>query len=238
MGQSSLLSNKKIKHISELTEEELLAQLEEAESTDIGALQQVQIIQTPLLDFIHRFDLKPGKHPVPIRAITLLYRKTTTDRRIKQAVLANRLRMYFRIVDNMVYINKSSFQIQANLEKYLNRKRRIPLTTESFTKNIISFLEHSGIKEGPVPVPCYVIYHIYREYCDRVKRKPVAKSNFFIVGDRLWPKTTTQYGESYLVNNKGDLYHVKKYKEIEKIYSKPPRNRKIFRKRLPKKAKA
>jgi hypothetical protein len=214
------LSNKKIKHISELTDEELFKQLEGSENLDIDELQSVQIIQTPLLDFIHKFDIKQGKFPVPAKALAMLYRKTTGDTRIKETSFINKMRQYFRVIDNMVYINKSVFHFHAELETLLNKKRRVRITSEAFTKHVLKFLDDTGIKKGPVPVPCIILYHIYREYCYKIKRTPIAKMNFYLFADKLWEKITTQHGESYLVNNKGDLYNAKDYKKIQKIYEK------------------
>jgi hypothetical protein len=228
------LSNNKIKHISELTAEELFEQLEISEESQVGELQTVQIVQTPLLDFIHNFEIKPGKFPVPIKALVLLYRKTTADSRIKEASFLNQMRQYFRIVDKMVYINKNAFHIHSRLEILINKNRKMRLTTEAFTKHVFKFLEDTEIKKGPVPVPCIVLYHIYREYCMRNKKTPMAKLNFFLLGDRLWEKTNTQHGESYLVNNKGDLYHVKKYKEIQQIYEKKHKREKTIKRKLKK----
>ena len=230
------LLDKKIKHISELTAEELLEQLESADSNEVDELQQVQIIQTPLLDFIHKFDIKSGKYPVPVKALALLYRKTTSDIRIKELTFTNQIRQYFRVVNKMVYINKSAFHYHAQLEILLNKKRRFRLTTEAFTKHVMRFLEDTGIKKGTVPVPCIILYHIYREHCLKIKRNPMAKINFFLLGDKLWEKTKTQYGESYLVNNKGDLYHVKNYKKIQEIYEKKRKREKTI-KRATKKTK-
>jgi hypothetical protein len=214
------LSNKKIKHITELTDDELFNQLDESENSEISELENVQIIQTPILDFIKKFDIKSGKYRVPVKALSILYKKTMNDSRINQFSFINKMRQYFRIVDNMIYINKSAFHYHAELEILLNKKRKVRITTEAFTKHVIKFLEDTAIKKGPIPVPCFVLYHIYKQYCYRIKRLPMAKINFYLFADKLWDKTTTQHGESYLVNNKGDLYHVKEYKKIQKIYEK------------------
>lgn len=220
MERREFLENKKIKHISELTAEELLEQLEKSEETEIGELQQVQVIQTPILDFIHKYNLKPGKFPVPSKALVMLYRKSTNDSNLPEKHFINKMRMYFRVVDNMIYVSKTAFHYNAQLEILLNKKRKSLLTTESFMNHVFKFIEVSEIKKGPVPVPYYVLYHIYEQYCFRNKLKPMAKTNFNLVADKLWNKTTTRYGESYLVNNKGDLYKLKDYEKIKKEYEK------------------
>lgn len=228
------LSDKKIKHITELTAEELFSELENSESTEIGKLEQVQLVKTPILDFIHKFDIKSGKYPVPVKALVILYRKTSGDSRIKQTTFINQMRQYFRIVDNMLHINKNSFHYHFQLEIILNKKRRSRLTTESFTKHVLKFLDDTGITKGTVPVPDIILYHLYREYCFKIKRKPMAKINFFLLGDRLWEKIKTQHGDSYLVNNKGDLYHVKNYKKIKEIYEKKRKREKTLKRKLKK----
>lgn len=227
------LENRKIKHLSDLTEEELLNQLESSEESEVGELQTVQVIQTPLLEFIHRFDIRSGKYPVPARALVMLYRRTCGDKRTKMHTFINQIRQYFRVQKNMIYINKSAFHYHAELEVLINKKRKARLTTEKFTRHTLEFIEQSGIKKGPVPVPCIVIYHMYCEFSTKKSRIPMAKSNFFMIGDRLWDTTTTQYGESYLVNNKGDFYHVREYEKIKKIYEKKYKKRQQTLKRTP-----
>lgn len=220
-----LSNEKKLKHITELTDEELFEQLENSENNDIDLYKNVQIIQTPILDFIQRFEIKPGKFPVPAKALAVLYRKTTEDKFIKEASFINKMRMYFRIVNNMIYINKSVFHFHTQLEIILNKKRKPTLTTERFTQHVIKFLEESEIKKGPIPVPDFILYHIYKEYCFRKRQSPMSKINFCLFADKMWKSTTTQYGKAYLVNNKGDLYDVKQYKKIQKIYQKRKKQR-------------
>jgi hypothetical protein len=228
------LSDKKIKHISELTPDELFKQLEIASSNDITELQSTQVEQSPVLDFIYKFEIKSGKYPVPVKPLIFLYRKTTTDKYIKEAQFLTQLRMYFKVKDNMIFLNHSAFHFHCQLEKFLNKKRRPRLTTEAFTKHVIQFLDDTGIKKGPTPVPVLVLYHIYREYCARKQKTPMAKMNFKLLCEKLWDKTETQYGVSYLVNNKGDLYHVKKYKQIQEIYEKKHKREKTIKRKLKK----
>jgi hypothetical protein len=221
-----LLENKKIKSLNELTDEELMNQLDDSESNEIDSVKNVKIIQDPILDFIQQFNLQAGKYPVPARALAILYRKTTNDKFVRDQIFINKIRQFFRVVQNMVYVNKSVFHFHAQIEILLNKKRKIRLTTEAVSRNLLEFLEGSGIKKGPIAVPNFIIYHIYKDFCFRKNRTPVTKNNFYIFADKTWDKTITQYGESYLVNNKGDLYDVKQYKKIQKIYQKTKKDSK------------
>lgn len=215
-----LFENKKITSLNELSDDELMEQLESSESNEIDIVKNVKIIEDPILDFIKNFGLKSGKYPVPAKALAILYRKTTTDKYTRENIFINKIRQFFRVVNKMVYLNKSNFHFHAQIEILLNKKRKPRLTTETVTKNLIQFIEESGIKKGPIAVPDFIIYHIYRDFCFRKKRNPLTKYNFYIFIDKILDKTTTQYGDSYLVNNKGDLYNVKHYEKIQKIYQK------------------
>lgn len=227
MEHQNCLGNKKIKHVSELTAEELLKQLEESDEKEEQDLSL--IIQDPIVDFINNFNLKSGKNPVPIKGLVLLYNKTN-ENKISSLALLNKLRMYFKVVDGLVYLNKSAFHYHNELEILLTKRRRNRFTSESFTKHVFKFIDETGIQKGPNPVPLFVLYCIYEDFCIKNKIKPMSKKTFELVANKLWKKIKTQYGDSYLVNSNGDLYRVRQYEELKRRYNKKQKKKETRKK--------
>lgn len=216
------------KKLEELTAEEL------AQFLESGTLPELQYTN-PVIEFIQRFDLQPGKNLIPSRLLYNLFIKyyPRTMSRNEFAEQANKLLPADKNVN--FKLNKDNVLLMSELAKkqVKPRYRADNTTTSAYTlqKHFNAFFESIELTTGDSRINWWVLYEIYLRDCKaRNYRKPRSIKVFVRYMSFHFKQIPSETGPIFLINHSVCLLiNKREYAEIEEkhCFQKEDKKRKL-----------
>jgi hypothetical protein len=199
MGGEANRRGSKLKGLHELTDEELLKALDNADkqSNDAEDLPQ----STDIPHFLSFFNIRPGDNKVLAKAIFQLYKawsKTPEDFnkfcRVMPLYVESKLGTYSR---TYYLIDKTAFAISGEIEKILLSNTVDKRTSVRYRQHFESFLKARDITSGKIWINMDIVFYLYDLWVvKRYKRNPIGRAEFtkmckvYFESKRTWNKDT------------------------------------------------
>lgn len=203
------LSNK----LSELTPEQLLAQLENG--TDEVKLPTEH---ERVFEFIERFKLQAGPHSIETKLVFKLYLQYYPE--------TMNINKFTNIASQFIPHKSNHFTLSITtktLVSYLVKKpKKAKKRTIKTPEHLISFFDEKQITPGEYKIPWFALYHVYRQYCGEIGvLKPVSKQTFLTYTKLFFKVVLNNDGSLFLVDKAtAHLIEKKDYDKLRKQYKK------------------
>ena len=171
--------SKKSKLPSELSLAELL---EKVEGQDLTEEYHKVSLNDPVLSFIQHFKISEGTHSISVRDLHKLYKLWESGKKLTLNAFTFHLNHYLpgkKIGANTFFkVNLDILELVKKIEE--NSKNRNLFNSIVIHKHFEKFLRDTDLKPGGVWVEGDILYYIYNNWCDKVKRKQPLTYVYFI----------------------------------------------------------
>lgn len=145
-----------------------------------------------IFNFLTAFNILPGKHSVSDNLLFKLFkqfdRRYTKSKQSFNIVISQYLPK--RLSGNRVFylINNNIWQVGKTLLTKIQSRKRDVTKSKTAHKKFEQFLSANNLEPGSVFVEGDILYYVYNNWCDKVRRQPLSYLRFIHLCDLYFEK--------------------------------------------------
>ena len=180
---------------NKITTEDLLAALENPETTDTKEVLEIFDFINDVPLFLDKYKIEAGENPVSKRSLYRLYLQFS-ESKVNSLAFGQAITQFVNFNNTNYFINLTRKEVTALLHAKNIKPSRYNIASIGTREHFQQFLEENEIRAGDKWVEGYILYYIYKKWC-RQKRKIIRfKHNPFMTMLKLHlpNKRTMHYG--------------------------------------------